>query len=319
MKDQARRPPPTGGGDGGWLLSAALESARSRLREACGRLGDAEPRDVHHARVAARRLRAMLSVFAPVLEVDEPRSIRRDLRRLARRLEPVREADVRRALLLDLASGVDDLSAADRARLRRLLDASCASARRDLRRALARAGWLARLRALVGEGAPLAAVAPRAAGARDILQLAHRPWRKLRHRCRARPRTRDDLHRLRLALKHGRYALEAVAAVDPGSSGAVLDRLRSAQDGLGEHRDTLEVSDWVRSSEAALGRPAARALRRALRLRERTLRDVAAARAMEVQPAYSRWREATRALRSTAAATRVPASRAGAHPSRVRA
>jgi CHAD domain-containing protein len=111
------------------------------------------------------------------------------------------------------------------------------------------------------------------------------------------PESTEELHELRLALKHCRYALEPLAHVAPNATARLLQRLRGAQDAIGEHRDVLLAEHWLRAEERQLGRGLAMRLAGDLQRRERSLRRKAARRSRNVLEAYSRWRAATRRLR----------------------
>jgi CHAD domain-containing protein len=111
------------------------------------------------------------------------------------------------------------------------------------------------------------------------------------------PEQAAELHELRLALKHCRYALEPVADVQPKVVGRLLRRLRAAQDSIGEHRDTLLADHWVRLNERSLGRRVSERLLGLLQRHEKSLRKQAAGRAGKVLVASEEWRKATRPLR----------------------
>jgi CHAD domain-containing protein len=130
-----------------------------------------------------------------------------------------------------------------------------------------------------------------------VLGLVVRAWRRPVRLLESRPATAEELHELRLALKHCRYALEPVADVAPKATARLLRRLRAAQDCIGEHRDALLAGHWVRSYERQLGRDLARRLGDQLTARERLLRRRAARRSDKVLEAWKEWRAATRRLR----------------------
>jgi CHAD domain-containing protein len=106
-----------------------------------------------------------------------------------------------------------------------------------------------------------------------------------------------ELHELRLAFKHCRYALEPVADIAPRESARLLRRLRAAQDCIGDHRDTLLAEHWVKENESALGPALVAHLDAGLREREKALRRDAARRAERVLDAWQAWRSATRPVR----------------------
>ncbi|MEO7235520.1 MAG: CYTH and CHAD domain-containing protein [Lapillicoccus sp.] len=223
------------------------------LREQCRAvlLGDATMRDdptaaaVHHTRVAVRRLRTTVRVFAHTLTVPEAELDRIDaeLRWLAGLLSPVRDADVI-GIRLDRELGA--LPACD----------VVGPVRREIHRALARdraaalATWreereserYRRLMTRLGGwflGSPVRTderVRPRV-----VLARADRAVRR-------RLREADDdagLHRARKAVKRLRYAAEALA---PGVGGArkAATQARRRQSGWGEHQDLVVAAAFLR-------------------------------------------------------------------------
>jgi len=290
-------PPPSAPGSA--CLEAAIREQQQRIAAAMAALGSAGEDDVHGARVAARRLRSMLKTFGPLL--DEPRAqrYRAHLRTFARSLGTAREADVRRALLLDLAADAR-VTAAERRRLNLLLDDACLASREQLRRHLAEPDWAALSRALRRDASGGQLYAVRDADLGDLVRLATRAWRRPVKLLRRHPTSTAELHELRLAFKHCRYALEPIADVAPKATARLLRRLRGAQDRIGEHRDTLLAEHWVRENERSLGRPLVGRLVASVEIREQRLRWQSAARAAKVLEAWQAWRDATRRVRQGA-------------------
>jgi CHAD domain-containing protein len=256
--------------------------------------------DVHRARVAARRLRSVLKTFGPLLEPRRARLYRVDLRSFARALAGVREADVRRELLAEIAGRDVSVQPAARGRLDQLLEDASIGAREALRRHRSEPGWAALCAALERHAASDALIVEREASLARVLNLVSRAWRKPARLLGAEPESADELHELRLALKHCRYALEPVADVAPKATARLLRRLRGAQDAIGEHRDLLLAEHWLRSNERQLGRDFSTRLAGDLRRGERQLRRRAARRSRSVLDAYLEWRAATRRLRKEA-------------------
>lgn len=289
---------------GSACLEAAIREQQQRIAAAIATLDRAGEDDVHGARVAARRLRSMLKTFRPLLDDSRAQRYRTHLRTFARLLGTARESDVRRALLLDVA--VDALAtAADRERLTALLDDACLASREQLRRHLAEPGWTALSRALQRDAASNGLYAVRDAGMDELVRLAVLAWRRPVKLLRRNPTTTAELHELRLAFKHCRYALEPIAGVAPKATARLLRRLRGAQDRIGEHRDTLLAEHWVRENERALGRPLVGRLVASVEVREKTLRRQSAARAARVLDAWQAWRDAARRVRKEASRDRA--------------
>jgi len=285
-------------------VQAAIRGQQRRIAAAIATLDAAAVADVHDARVAARRLRSLLKTFRPLLARRRVRLYRADLRSFARTLGSVREADVRRELLVSLAREDEGLRPADRRRLAVLLDDGCIAAREQLRRHTAGHDWQALCRTLRRRAADRALLSVPGAELGEVVTLVARAWRRPVRLLRRRPRDAAELHQLRLAFKHCRYALESVADVEPEAARRLLRRLRSAQDCIGEHRDTLLAEYWVREHERALGRPVVRRLAEDLRRRERLLRRQSGVRAAKVLDAWSDWHGANRRVRQGASRDR---------------
>jgi CHAD domain-containing protein len=225
-----------------------------------------EPEFVHQARVASRRLREVL----PVMALDDPRGdrrLRRAVRRVTRALGPVRELDVSLGLYAELTASAPVHVLADAA-VRRHLTTGRARAVRSARKTLTSArlaGMWAALEALpaaprgsAGEAASRASAraerrairARRAAAKLGVLYEAHR------------------LHRVRIAIKRWRYALEVGSELRRTRTSAALVQLKTLQDLLGRAHDLHVLGEHVRRVEAELvtrSRPAARDLRRLAR------------------------------------------------------
>ena len=285
-------------------LEEAIREQQRLLAAAAAALEAAGVEDVHRGRVAARRLRSILKTFRPLLEPRRDRLYRADLRRFAQALGAVREADVRRDLLVELARADAAITPVDRRRLGVLLDDLRIASRENLRRHAAEPAWGALCAALERHRAGASLFAVRDAGLGEVVALVARAWRRPVRLLRAKPTDATELHELRLAFKHCRYALEVVADVAPKPTARLLRRLRAAQDRIGEHRDTLLAAHWVQSNERSLGRLLAVRLVAQLDMRERKLRRQSANRAALVLDAWRQWRDATRRVRKGASRDR---------------
>jgi CHAD domain-containing protein len=286
-------------------LRAAIREQQARIGTALVGLDHAGPDDIHGARVAARRLRSLLKTFRPLLDAPRARVYRAHLRTFAQSLGTAREADVRRDLLRDLARDDATITSADRQRLGVLLDDACRASREQLGRHLPEPGWATLCRALQRDAAGDKLLAIRDAELGRLVQLAALAWRRPVRLLRRKPASTAELHELRLAFKHCRYALEPLADVAPKATERLLRRLRAAQDRIGEHRDTLLAEHWVREHERALGRPLVGQLVASIAVREQRLRRKSAGRAAKVLEAWQGWREATRRVRKTASRDRA--------------
>lgn len=298
-------PPVAVAPEGGQRIERAIREQQRLLAAAAAALDAAGMEDVHHGRVAARRLRSMLKTFGPLFEPRRARLYRVDLRSFARSLAGVREADVRRELLLALLGDAEGIDLGERRQLEVLLEDLCIEARESMRRHLREPGWMALRRALERHAASDGLFLGRDADLGRVMRLAKRSWRRPVRLLEGHPATAAELHELRLALKHIRYALEPLADVAPRPTARLVRRLRAAQDRIGEHRDTLLAGHWVRLNERRLGRALTARLAAVLAKDERRLRRQAAASGRKLLPPLEAWRKATRKLRKASKPARA--------------
>jgi CHAD domain-containing protein len=230
----------------------ALEHVRAMMAEQVGelishdpgtRLG-ADPEELHQARVATRRLRAVLRAAAPLLDPAWMDSLRAELAWLGDALGPVRDLDV---LLDRLAEEIDELEPEERraaGRFLSMLEEERTSARAAMLEALSSrryAELLTRLEA--------AAVAPRARAADLSLEdIGAREFRKLRKAVRALPSEPSDeaLHAVRIKGKRARYAGELAATVVGKPADRFVQTAKRFQDVIGEHQDAVVAEERIR-------------------------------------------------------------------------
>jgi CHAD domain-containing protein len=269
-----------GGGNGRAGLEAAAASAPARIREifeARGRtvlkarrrvLRGEDGKSVHDLRVATRRLQAALDVFDRYLPATPRKRLDRRARAIRRRLGMQRNARVMLELLRDLRGRLSRREARVAARLEKQMKEAIAGLRRSRRRK-GLPGIRKRIRAIVravGDHAE----APAANGPTHG-QAVLRACREARH---GRP---EAMHRLRIAIKRYRYALEVLT--DAGRPGLerTIGEARALQGALGRLHDLDVLIEIVRRLEPVPG--AAILLRRLLRSRsagaQRVLRLVA--------------------------------------------
>lgn len=252
------------------LAAAALDERRRALSRELPRLADRhrdiEP--VHRARVACRRLRAVFSVFRGCFPGRASKKWRREIRRLGRALGAARDADVmistlRGALKLESDPAV-------RPGIRRLL------LRERQRRQALQAGIESALRRFQGAGLPdEMALFTRAIGRRKragagAAAVADESRNRAREAGSARldallgfaeavrnPAEIEALHRMRIAAKRLRYALEILAPILDHDFKPAIAALKELQDRLGEIHDCdvwLELLPGFLASERGLMR-----------------------------------------------------------------
>lgn len=287
-------------GEGSLRLAEFVRGQQGHLQQVLARLDRAGVEDVHQGRVAARRLRSVLKTFAPMFDERWARLYRLDLRSFAQALGAVRESDVR-AQLLDETLGLDGpLTATETKRVAAVLRGAQEQAREQFAKRARGSSWSALTRALLARSEQPPRILRTDVSMAEVVRSVDGAWRKARCRLREHPADAHELHELRLALKHCRYALEVVADVKPGEAERLLRRLRRAQDAIGSHRDTVAADGWFRKRVDAL-RPTTFARIELLLVRRESRQRRAAARAANrILPAYEAWREAVRPLRKAA-------------------
>jgi CHAD domain-containing protein len=208
------------------------------------RLGE-DPEELHQARVATRRLRAVLRAAAPLLDPAWMDSLRAELAWLGGALGPVRDLDV----LLDRLRGeIVDLEPGEREAaggFLALLEGERDEDRRMMLQAMTSpryAELLARLEA--------AAVAPRAREAELSLRaIAAGEFRKLRKAVRRLPPepSDDELHAVRIRGKRARYAAELAEGTVGKPARRFVQDAKRFQDVIGEHQDAVVAEERVRA------------------------------------------------------------------------
>ena len=236
------------------VVEAALRGSLTRLVDHhVTALRGEDPEGVHQMRVGARRLRADLRTFRPLLDRSMTDPLRDELKELGAALGAVRDPDVLGERLRDHAGRVldpDDLDGLAHVLDRLALDRDRAQAR--LRAALGSPRYRRMLDALVAVAeAPPTGPAADGPAAEVLPPLVRKPWSRLRsHVAHLDDDPPDEqLHEVRKRAKQVRYATEAL-------SPAVADARRAAkgvkkvQDLLGDHQDTVEAEAWLREQAA---------------------------------------------------------------------
>jgi CHAD domain-containing protein len=218
-----------------------------RDKEPGTRLGE-DVEELHDMRVATRRLRAALELFADVLPV-RARALRAELGWLGRVLGAVRDLDVQLEGLADMTTAsaawshsltveghdpIRDLAA--------LLERDRETARTDMLAALDSVRWerLANgLAAMVQQGPLRRSVAtrlPAVIGVPDLVIARHDSVAKAARRAKRSGQV-ADFHRLRIRCKRLRYSLEFSADVYGGRTSRFVRQLTALQDQLGLMQD----------------------------------------------------------------------------------
>ncbi len=222
------------------------------------RLGE-DTEELHDMRVAARRLRAALSLFAGVLPATV-RNVGAELVWLGRTLGAVRDLDVQLEQLDLWLTEIPEPDRAALAGLRKLLESQHDAARKEMlaafdsRRYEVLVGRFARTLRARHEGRSGLAAQPARAIAPDLIEDRYRRFRKAANAIRP-GSPPSEYHRLRARGKRARYTIEFLADLYPGQTGPVLKPLVALQDILGLHQDADVAIERLRrlgSSERGL-------------------------------------------------------------------
>jgi len=293
-------------------------------KEGGTRLGE-DPEELHDMRVAARRLRAALSLFVQALPARAA-GLREELKWVGRALGDVRDLDVQIQAIREWRAGADGQ---DRDSLEDV-EALLAGRREGVRRQLLEALDSPRYERLVGvlmgmfQRGPLQRSIPGRipvlAAAPDLIQG---PYKKLRKAGKKIDKRSDPAvyHRARIRAKRFRYALEFLSPVYGRPAARLAKRVEALQDVLGLHQDAQVAMGRLRElaldpssplspgSVFAMGRIAERHARQADRARRRFPKLYARVKAKP-------WREFARSMeqRRPAAPTPVARRSAGARP-----
>lgn len=212
------------------------------------RRGEVAP--VHHVRVATRRLRAALPLAIEMGRFGA-RDLRRDLKRVTRAFGDVREADVVRELILELAESHDwpplAVARIDNATLVRRDDC-----RKAMRKDLSGLRGRALEKRIDALAARLEATNPEARALAVILAEVRRRTRKLKERLETAGTVYgvEPLHRVRIATKKLRYALEAVEGSLDRADDRARRKLKRFQERLGRIHDLQVAQRYVRATQS---------------------------------------------------------------------
>jgi len=205
-----------------------------------------EVEGIHQFRVAIRRLRAAVELFAPILHGSRVRFYRTELPLVGQCAGAVRDADVLRELIRMNATALDPtLTRALIPAYQALADTRVA-ALRDLNRLLSSK----RYTRLIARLAP--ALTRKFPPDVTLLRRAPQLMRSLSRSCLrsgARLATESPpmmFHRVRVRLKRLRYALEMLDQLAGKRTSKALKRLRRMQEELGEHQDLVNTTVWLR-------------------------------------------------------------------------
>lgn len=242
------------------VATAAADAIRKAaealaLYEQAALEGDSEA--VHQMRIATRRLRVTLELFAGVLTGAWVNVVRRELKWLGGVIGALRDCDVMDQLIGGLSVKLAPETAAGVEQIRRALTVRRRELHDSMREALASERYES-LRARFA-GAPTRKLSS-AATVRATARKALAPIARRVERAGAKLKPESDnraLHKLRIRIKRLRYSLEMLGEAGGGDVKDAARRLRKMQNLLGEQHDAVIAIQWLREFAAAPTSPPA--------------------------------------------------------------
>lgn len=224
---------------------AAIRAQVAIIHAMAPGVSELDPGAIHDMRVASRRLRMAIRVYQPYLDPRDGKQLRKQAKKITGALGIRRELDVMAAMLREHREETRTI-------WRRFMDHAIEviDRRRDAQapycqEAVALAADLAGQEGLDG----LLRGAPEAGGC--LISLAQSELRVAfqlaRHARRAWKQSGDaeDLHQVRIELKHLRYACEFHAGLFGEPMAAFIGRVKGAQNLLGEWNECRLLEDMV--------------------------------------------------------------------------
>lgn len=225
-------------------------------RESGARLGE-DPEELHDVRVASRRMRAAMRIFAEVLP-EQVRELEGELRWVAQRLGDVRDLDVQ---LDRLERWISEAAPEDR-ELLASLGAVLQERREKARSQMLQALNSRRYARFVESFSELLKRGPSChskAAQRPILEVGPALVRKRYRKVRkigdgiTPDSPPEDYHRLRKRGKRLRYALEFLSNVYGKPAENLVKALKNLQDVLGDHQDAVVAAGYLRELSVKRG------------------------------------------------------------------
>jgi CHAD domain-containing protein len=248
-------------------LAKMFDQQHGRLQLAAARVArNPSVEAVHAARVAARRLRALLDALGDLEERPEVRRYEHDLRAVALELAAVRQADVLREVMEATLANPEETDVSAKYSLMALLSRNCVVARRQLRAHTRSLAWSERLERLERSRTEvqrlLGRIRDQQIAARDmIVNSAHAFWRARRHA----GRDAERLHRLRIRAKAHRYVVESLAPFMGLDARHFSTAARGVQQGIGYYLDARIARKWLQTHAGKLDKPLVKRTSRRLR------------------------------------------------------
>ena len=215
------------------------------------RLGE-DPEELHDMRVATRRLRAALKLYADVLPKRAERH-ERDLRWVAGTLGEVRDLDVHLERLAGEASRNGEVLE----EVVSVLEERRVEARRRMLEALDSSRYEALVTNFSGTLRRGRSPAPSGPILESALALVRRRYKKVRKAASTitRDSSPEEFHDLRKRGKRLRYALEPLQGIYGKPSEKMVELLKAIQDDLGDHQDLVVAAELMEELGAARDLP----------------------------------------------------------------
>jgi CHAD domain-containing protein len=221
-------------------VKASIGAAAKRIisHDPAARIGD--PEGVHQMRVAVRRLRSDLRMFAGILDPVWSQELSAELRWLGDLLGPARDADVLIERLRSDSEGLRDAIAPLFEEMERWRSAAAIT----LKAGIGDSRYVALLDRLLHDLAEPGVLAEAAEACRSVMpRLVAETWRPFAHKARRinGESLDEELHAVRILAKRTRYAAEAAAqCLGPQSAREAVRFAKGAeeiQNILGDHQD----------------------------------------------------------------------------------
>ncbi len=215
---------------------------------------------IHETRVQSRRMRAALEAFRDLCESDAWDPAYESIRWITRTLGRLRESEVMASMLQEDVLDGDTPEKLCREYLQERLKGEIRKMRRKLRKRLKRIDvkeLRSQLKQLISGLKPEDSVPPDGSPAsrgRLILGELAQPVVEFKARYRFSRAGDRQLHRLRIATKKLRYAMEIFDEVWPGGLQRPIEAARGLQEAAGRHQDWAVLRDTLRSEIRRLTR-----------------------------------------------------------------
>jgi CHAD domain-containing protein len=235
------------------LSVALLRQRLVSLLKAMPAAQEGDETSVHQARVASRRLRGVLPVIGARADAGTLDRAQRQVRRITRALGPVRELDVSLGLLAEFeAKGAAPTRAI--ARVRESLQDERVSRRRDMLDAITPTRLDKLRKRLVRVATPDVHREPKPNEVSEALRLTGERAAILRTAIARAGQLylADRLHRVRVAAKKLRYALEIHRELTHSRATARINRVKAQQDLLGRMHDLEVLIERTRAVQEGL-------------------------------------------------------------------